>query len=91
MAGLLVALVYALLSGYGVPAQRTVYMLGTVAAAPVAVAQYCASQLLAAALLVVLLLDPWAVMSPGFWLSFGAVGADFLHHRQQAGATTLAD
>src|SRR5207248_3433396 len=26
------------------------------------------------ALLVVLLLDPWAVLAPGFWLSFGAVG-----------------
>ena len=25
-----------------------------------------------------LLLDPWAVSSPGFWLSFGAVGAIFL-------------
>ncbi len=30
--------------------------------------------MLAAALLIVVLLDPWAVLSPGFWLSFGAVG-----------------
>jgi competence protein ComEC len=29
--------------------------------------------ILAAALLAVLLLDPWAVLAPGFWLSFGAV------------------
>jgi competence protein ComEC len=28
---------------------------------------------LCAALLLVLLLDPWAVLAPGFWLSFGAV------------------
>jgi competence protein ComEC len=34
-----------------------------------------ASAVLAAALLVVLLLDPWAVASAGFWLSFGAVAA----------------
>jgi len=49
--GLLVALAYALLSGYSVPAQRTVYMLATVAGAlkkagvkvlgPVASAGWC--------------------------------------------------
>jgi competence protein ComEC len=31
------------------------------------------SHVLSAALGVVLLLDPWAVLAPGFWLSFGAV------------------
>jgi competence protein ComEC len=77
LAGLLVALVYTLLSGYGVPAQRTVYMLGTVAAAMWMSRNIAPSQLLAAALLVVLLLDPWAVMAPGFWLSFGAVALIF--------------
>ena len=71
--GLLVALAYTLLSGFSVPAQRTVYMLGTVAAALILSRTVSASQILAAALLVVLLLDPWAVLSPGFWLSFGAV------------------
>jgi competence protein ComEC len=35
------------------------------------------SQMLAAALLVVLSLDPWAVLAPGFWLSFGAVALIF--------------
>ena len=29
--------------------------------------------MLGAALLLVLLLDPWAVLAAGFWLSFGAV------------------
>ena len=71
--GLLVALVYTLLSGFSVPAQRTVYMLGTVAAALFLARNVAPSQILAAALLVVLLLDPWAVLSPGFWLSYGAV------------------
>jgi len=33
-----------------------------------------AYSVLAAALVVVLLLDPWAVLASGFWLSFGAVG-----------------
>ena len=32
---------------------------------------------LALALLVVVLIDPWAVAAPGFWLSFGAVALLF--------------
>ena len=75
--GLLVALVYALLAGYGVPAQRTVYMLATIASVLWLSRTVAPSQTLAAALLVVLLLDPWAVLSPGFWLSFGAVALIF--------------
>ena len=77
LAGLLLAVGYALISGYGVPAQRTVYMLGTVAAAMWLSRNIAPSQLLAVALMVVLLFDPWAVISPGFWLSFGAVGLIF--------------
>jgi competence protein ComEC len=75
--GFVVALGYALLAGYGVPAQRTVYMLATVAIALWSSRNIAPSQLLAAALMVVLLLDPWAVLSPGFWLSFGAVALIF--------------
>ena len=36
-----------------------------------------ANRLLLLVLLLVLLLDPWAVFSPGFWLSFAAVGLLF--------------
>jgi competence protein ComEC len=36
-----------------------------------------ASRSLLLALLLVLLLDPWAVLAPGFWLSFVAVGLLF--------------
>ena len=77
ISGLGVALAYALLSGYSVPAQRTVYMLATVAAALWLSRTVAATQMLCAALLVVLLYDPWAVLSPGFWLSFGAVALIF--------------
>lgn len=73
LAGLAAALAYALLSGFSIPAQRTVYMLATVALALLLSRRVAPSQLLAAALSVVLLADPWAVMAPGFWLSFGAV------------------
>lgn len=74
LAGLLAALAYALLSGYAVPAQRTVYMLGAVAAALLLARNLAPSQLIAFALLAALLADPWAILTPGFWLSFGAVG-----------------
>ncbi len=77
LAGFLAAFAYALLAGYGVPAQRTVYMLGTIAIALYAARNIAPAQLLALALLVVSLLDPWAVLSPGFWLSFTAVALIF--------------
>jgi competence protein ComEC len=86
LAGLLTALIYALLSGYGVPAQRTVYMLGTVAAAMWLSRNIIPSQLLAIALIVVLLFDPWSVLAPGFWLSFGAVGLIFYITANRLGA-----
>ncbi len=73
-AGWLCAFFYALLAGFGVPAQRTLYMLSVVALALLANRRIGASRILALALLVVLLADPWAVLSAGFWLSFGAVG-----------------
>jgi competence protein ComEC len=77
VAGFAVALAYALLSGFSVPAQRTVYMLTVVALALWSSRNIAISQIFSAALMVVLLLDPWAVLSPGFWLSFGAVGLIF--------------
>lgn len=70
---LAVALVYALLSGFAVPAQRTVYMVAAVAAALWLNRQFSLGQILSIALLGVLIPDPWAVLAPGFWLSFGAV------------------
>jgi competence protein ComEC len=73
LAALAAAFLYALLAGYAVPAQRTVYMLAVVAAALWLGIVESASVVLCAALLVVVLLDPWAVLAPGFWLSFGAV------------------
>ena len=73
LAGAGVGLVYVLLAGFGIPAQRTLYMLTVVA-----IALWCGrltsvSHVLCAALGVVVLIDPWAVLAPGFWLSFGAV------------------
>lgn len=74
LSGALAAFVYVLLSGFSVPAQRTLYMLATAALTMWLERTGGVKRVLACALLVVLLLDPWAVLSSGFWLSFGAVG-----------------
>ncbi len=73
LAGVGIALLYVLLAGFGVPAQRTLYMLAVVALALWFGRLTQVSHVLCAALGLVLLLDPWAVLAPGFWLSFGAV------------------
>lgn len=73
LAGALMALVYVALAGFGVPAQRTLIMLGVVALALWSGRITSVSHILCLALGMVVLLDPWAVLWPGFWLSFGAV------------------
>ena len=73
LVAVVVAYLYVLLAGFGVPAQRTLYMIAVVAAALWCGRLTSVSHVLSLSLGVVILLDPWAVMSPGFWLSFGAV------------------
>ena len=77
-AGFVAALGYCLLAGWGVPAQRTLYMLGCVALAIGLRRETAPGRVLAVALGVVLVIDPWAVLAAGFWLSFGAVALLFL-------------
>lgn len=73
LAGVIIALLYALLAGFSVPTQRTLYMLAVFALALWSGRNVSVARVLAIALLVVVLLDPWAVLAAGFWLSFGAV------------------
>jgi len=73
LAAIVAALGYTLLAGFGVPAQRTFWMVTVVAAA-----LWCGRisspwRTLALALAAIVLMDPWAPLSPGLWLSFGAV------------------
>jgi competence protein ComEC len=75
LAGALAALFYVGLAGFGVPAQRTLYMLVVVAVAMWTGRLPGVSHILCLAMGVVVLLDPWSVIWPGFWLSFGAVAA----------------
>jgi competence protein ComEC len=75
LAGTLAALAYALLSGFGIPAQRTFLMLGIAGLALFSGRSPGGGRILLSALTAVWLFDPWAVLAPGFWLSFGAVAA----------------
>ena len=71
--GALAAFGYVLLAGFEVPAQRTLYMLAVAALGLWIGRPGTAWTVLAWALFAVLLVDPWAVLAAGFWLSFGAV------------------
>lgn len=84
LAGWLAAAGYTLLAGAGVPALRTLAMLGAAALALASGRRVAPGNVLAFALLAVLLPDPWAVLAPGFWLSFVAVGALLLAARPLA-------
>ena len=73
----LFAFIYALLAGWEPPVQRAFLMLAFVSAAAWTGRLSLPSRVLALAWFVVLILDPLAVLSPGLWLSFGAVAAIF--------------
>ncbi|WP_309679548.1 DNA internalization-related competence protein ComEC/Rec2 [Polaromonas sp.] len=75
--GLLLAALYALFSGWGVPAQRTIWMLATVVLLRQSGRQWPWQQTWLLAMAVVVALDPWALLQAGFWLSFVAVGVLF--------------
>ncbi|MFC5519326.1 DNA internalization-related competence protein ComEC/Rec2 [Polaromonas jejuensis] len=77
LGGLLLAALYALFSGWGVPAQRTIWMLATVVLLRQSGKQWPWGQTWLLAMAVVVALDPWALMQAGFWLSFVAVGVLF--------------
>jgi competence protein ComEC len=72
--GVALATLYALFSGWGLPAQRTVIMLWMVALLRWRGASWPWLWIWGAALVAVVFWDPWALMQAGFWLSFVAVG-----------------
>ena len=71
--GFFAALIYVALAGFGIPAMRTLMMIAVVCVALWSGRMIVVSQSLAYALIVVTLFDPWAVLWPGFWLSFTAI------------------
>jgi len=89
LAGLIGAFAYAALAGFSLPTQRALIMVGIGMAGIMSRNGYGAGQTLALALLVVLIYDPLSVMSPGFWLSFGAVAAILISVRHRTRSTAL--
>ncbi|MFO1196881.1 MAG: DNA internalization-related competence protein ComEC/Rec2 [Burkholderiaceae bacterium] len=96
VAGLLVAFGYAGLAGWGIPAQRTCWMLAVAGAAVLSGRARSPVAVLGCAAAVVCVLDPWAPLAAGFWLSFAAVSAiiwagSWRGHRRAAGADREPD
>jgi len=73
----IIAFIYAMLAGFAIPTQRALLMLVCVAAASLLRRTTRPMDILSVALLLVLLWDPAAVMSAGFWFSFLAVAVIF--------------
>lgn len=73
LVAMLIAFGYAVLAGFEVPAQRTCLMLAVAAAGLLLDRRLSPWLILAYALAIVLLVDPWAVLAVGFWFSFVAV------------------
>lgn len=82
VSGSVLAGFYALFSGWGVPAQRTLWMLLVVMVLKISARQWHGALIWLLAGAVVLGLDPWALLQPGFWLSFVAVGVLMASDRQ---------
>ncbi|MGZ8218476.1 DNA internalization-related competence protein ComEC/Rec2 [Methylomagnum sp.] len=73
LAGLAAAWLYSALADFTIPTQRAMLMVGVAMGAVILQRNLNPPHILATALLAVTLYDPLAVLSPGFWLSFGAV------------------
>jgi len=71
--GFVFALFYAALAGFSVPTQRALIMLAVLLITLFIRKRLNGSQVLACAGLIILVHDPLAVLSVGFWLSFSAV------------------
>ncbi|MGL6070212.1 DNA internalization-related competence protein ComEC/Rec2, partial [Craterilacuibacter sp.] len=75
LVGVGAAWAYALLAGFSVPTQRTVLALAFAGLMLLLRRGFTPFQVWWSALALVLLIDPFAVLAPGLWLSFGLVAA----------------
>ncbi len=73
VAALIAAIMYAALAGFAIPTQRALIMLCVVFMAIMFKREFQPSYILLLAFLSVIVFDPLSPLSPGFWLSFGAV------------------
>lgn len=77
LAGMVTSFLYAMLAGFSIPTQRAMIMASCVFLAVFLFKSFRPWNTLALALICVLIWDPFSVLSPGFWLSFAAVGLIF--------------
>jgi len=77
-AGLLLAFLYALIAGFSIATQRAMIMLAVLTFMLLIRRNHRPADALGFALFLVLLIDPLAVMSAGFWFSFSAVAVIFI-------------
>lgn len=73
LAAILGALVYAALAGFSLPTQRALVMISVALGGVLLAKPVRPGRSLSLALFLVILIDPLAPLSVGFWLSFGAV------------------
>ena len=87
VAAILAAFLYAALAGFAIPTQRALIMVVVFMLALITQRYRRPADGLLLALLLVLMLDPLAVMDAGFWLSFAAVGIILLGMGGRLGET----
>jgi len=76
--GMMIALLYALIAGLSIPTQRAIIMLFALSIMMLIRRNNRPLDSLGFALFLVLLLDPLAILSAGFWFSFSAVAVIFI-------------
>lgn len=76
--GMVMASLYALVAGLSIPTQRAIIMLFVLSLMLLSRRNHRPLDALGFALLLVLLIDPIAVLSAGFWFSFSAVAVIFI-------------
>ncbi|NLD70355.1 MAG: DNA internalization-related competence protein ComEC/Rec2 [Limnobacter sp.] len=86
---LAVAFFYSALAGWGIPAQRTCWMLAVAGLAMLGGRSQSLTRVLALSVAVVTVLDPWAPLAAGFWLSFASVAAIIWYGNRPAPAEGL--
>jgi competence protein ComEC len=74
-AAILGAWLYTALAGFGIPAQRTCWMVTLAGLTLLSGRSGSATSVILFTAAAITFIDPWAVLSAGFWLSFGAVSA----------------
>ena len=73
LSGVTGALTYAALAGFSIPTQRALIMLSVWMLSLFFNRKYASSDIITISLLLVLIIDPFAAMDAGFWLSFIAI------------------